>query len=82
MIMNSEIISRSKEISTFIQQYLESEKLTNIDPITATHWLIRGGFLKEVGTRPGSYLRNLCRKGLIIGAEKIGSKWQIMKIKN
>jgi hypothetical protein len=68
-------------ISRFIQQQLRARKMQAVDPVMATLWLIEAGLQKEIGTRPGSFLRSLCRKGLIAGAEKKGSKWQIRKIK-
>ena len=55
--------------------------MRSVDPVTATDWLIKEGLQKEIGTRPGSFLRSLCRKESIAGAEKHGSKWQIKQIK-
>jgi hypothetical protein len=71
---------KSAQISDFIQQRLRKLKLKDVDPVTATEWLIEAGFQEEIGTRPGSYLRSLCRKGLIAGAEKKESKWLIHKL--
>ncbi len=68
--MKISISEKSKEFSTFIQNQLRFYKLTSIDPVTATQWLIEEGLQNQIGTRPGSYLRSLCRKGLIAGAEK------------
>ena len=56
-------------------------KMKNVDPVTATDWLIENGLQKEIGTRPGRFLRSLCLRGVITGAEKCGSKWQIKKNK-
>ncbi len=72
---------RSEEISDFIQQQLRARNKKIIDPVTASSWLIEEGLQKEIGTRPGSFLRSLCRKGLIDGAEKKGSNWGIKRIK-
>ena len=66
-----------KKISLFIQHQLHVRKLKNVDPVTATYWLIKEGLQGQLGSRPGSYLRSLCRKGLIDGTEKTGSKWKI-----
>ena len=71
---------KSAQISDFIQQRLRKLNLKSVDPVTATEWLIDAGFQSEIGTRPGSYLRSLCRKGLIAGAEKKKSKWLIHKL--
>jgi hypothetical protein len=71
---------KSAQISDFIQQRLRKLKLKSVDPMTATEWLIEAGFQRDIGTRPGSYLRSLCRKGLIGGAEKKESKWLIHKL--
>lgn len=72
---------RSQQISNFIQQQLRTRQKELIDPVTATSWLIEAGLQKEFGTRPGSFLRGLCRKGLIEGADKKGSNWGIKRIK-
>ena len=69
--------SRPAEISNFIQQQLRARKMKIVDPVTATSWLIKKGLQDQIGTRPGSFLRSLCRKGLIAGARKQGAKWQI-----
>jgi hypothetical protein len=70
---------KPKQINTFIQSQLRILKIESIDPVTATQWLVKEGLLLQMGTRPGSYLRSLCRKRLIAGAKKIGSKWKIIK---
>lgn len=77
--MQSHATDRPARISTFIQKQLHARKMKSVDPVTATGWLIEGGFQNEIGTRPGSFLRSLCRKGVITGAEKHGPKWQIKK---
>jgi hypothetical protein len=64
-------------ISSYIQEQLRVRKLTYVDPVTATQWLIEAGLQDKLGSRPGSYLRTLCRKGLIVGATKTGSRWRI-----
>ena len=79
--MQSDTIDRPARISGFIQKQLRDRKMSCVDPVTATDWLIKKGLQQEIGTRPGSFLRSLCRKGLIAGAEKHGSKWQIKKHK-
>jgi len=71
--------NRIVKISGFIQQQLRARKMKSVDPVTATRWLITKGLQERLGTRPGSFLRSLCRKGLVAGAEKHGSKWQIKK---
>ncbi len=71
---------KSTQVSDFIQQRLRKLKLKSVDPVTATEWLIEAGFQTEMGTRPGSYLRSLCRKGVIGGAVKKGAKWSIHKL--
>lgn len=77
--MQSDTTSTPTKISAFIQQQLRAREMKSVDPVTATDWLIKRGLQKEIGTRPGSFLRSLCRKGVIAGAEKRGSKWQIRK---
>ena len=72
---------RVSQVSAFIQKQLRAGKMKNVDPVTATDWLIENGLQKEIGTRPGSFLRSLCLRGVITGAEKCGSKWQIKKNK-
>ena len=72
---------RVSQVSAFIQKQLRAGKMKNVDSITATVWLIEEGLEKEIGTRPGSFLRSLCRRGVIAGAEKRGSKWQTKKNK-
>jgi hypothetical protein len=62
-----------------IQKQLRVRKMKSVDPVTATDWLIEKRLQKDIGTRPGSFLRSLCRKGVIAGAEKHGSKWQIKR---
>lgn len=79
--MQSDTNDKPARISAFIQQQLRAREMKSVDPVTATSWLIEAGFQKEFGTRPGSFLRRLCREGLIAGAEKKGSKWQIQRVK-
>ena len=67
------------QVSAFIQKQLQARNMKSVDPVAATDWLIEKGLQKEIGARPGSFLRSLCRKGAITGAEKHGSKWQIKK---
>ena len=69
------------QVSAFIQKQLRRRKMKSVDPVTATAWLIKEGLQREVGTRPGSFLRSLCRKGVIAGAIKKESKWLIHKLK-
>jgi hypothetical protein len=79
--MQSNSTDRAAKISILIQQELRSRKMKSVDPATATNWLLKKGLQGKKGSRPGSFLRSLCRKGLIAGAEKHGSKWQIEKKK-
>ena len=69
--------TRSSQVSKCIQKELRARNLKTVDPVTATQWLIKAGLQEEIGTRPGSFLRSLCRKDLIAGAKKKGSKWEI-----
>jgi len=78
--MERKATHKSAQISEFIQQRLRKLNLKSVDPVTATEWLIETGFQSEIGTRPGSYLRSLCRKGVIDGAVKKQSKWLIHKL--
>ncbi len=73
--------NKRERVSTFIQKQLRVRKMESVDPVTATAWLIRAGLQTEIGTRPGSFLRSLCRKGLIAGAKKLGLKWKISRMK-
>jgi hypothetical protein len=77
--MRSHATDGPTAISAFIQKQLHARRMKSVDPVTATGWLIRRGLQKEIGTRPGSFLRSLCRRGVITGAEKHGPKWQIKK---
>ena len=68
------------QINTLIQERLRSQNLESTEPVTATKWLLEAGMRNEMETRPGSYLRSLCRKGQIEGAQKVGSKWVISRV--
>ena len=67
------------KINSIIQKNLRRRKLRVVTPIEATKWLIDAGIRKKMESRPGSYIRSLCRKGLIRGAKKEGSTWIIAK---
>ena len=67
------------EIDSFIQSQLRKRRLKEVNPVQASEWLVEEGLRKNVGSRPGGYLRGLCRRGLITGAKKEGSKWKILK---
>jgi hypothetical protein len=79
--MQSDATNGPAKISAFIQKQLRARKMKSVDPVTATEWLIKRGLQKDIGVRSGSFLRSLCRRGVIAGAEKHGSKWQIKKNK-
>jgi hypothetical protein len=79
--MQTDAANKPAQVSALIQRQLRSRNMNSVDPVTATSWLIEAGLQKEIGSRPGSYLRSLCRKGHITGAEKKGSNWQIQKVK-
>lgn len=64
-------------VNDLIQRRLRKEKLTRIDPVTATKWLIEAGLRQKLESRPGSYLRSLCRNKKIPGAKKSCSRWVI-----
>ena len=67
------------KINSIIQKNLRRRKLRVVTPIEVTKWLIGAGIRKKMESRPGSYIRSLCRKGLIRGAKKKGSTWIIAK---
>lgn len=78
-------MSNSKEslahpISSFIQDELRSRNLSEVDPVTATRWLVDAQLRDSIESRPGSFVRSLCRKGAIGGAEKKGQQWTIKRI--
>jgi hypothetical protein len=68
---------RAKKINDTIQTRLKKENKPAVDPVTATHWLIEAGLREAIETRPGSFLRRMCRRGLVLGAEKTGTSWKI-----
>jgi hypothetical protein len=68
---------RAGQINDTIQIRLKKESKTAVDPVTATHWLIDAGLRDALETRPGSFLRRMCRQGLVLGAEKTGTTWKI-----
>ncbi len=67
------------KVNSLIQKKLRKRKLKVVTPVEATKWLIKAGIRKQMESRPGSYIRSLCRKGLIRGAKKQGSTWIIAK---
>lgn len=66
-------------INTVIQNRLRKQRLKVVNPVTATEWLIKADLRERMESRPGSYLRSLCRQGKIQGAKKAGVKWRIRR---
>jgi len=60
-----------QDINNFIQAKMRELEIANVSPVEATNWLIEVGLREKIESRPGSYLRSLCRAGKIIGAEQI-----------
>jgi hypothetical protein len=72
--------SRSvQEINAFIQTKMSKLKITSVSPVEATRWLVEAGLREKVESRPGSYLRSLCRAGKITGAKQINRSWRISR---
>jgi len=69
----------NNQINNFIQTELKKHKLDSIDPVTATYWLVDAKIRNKIESRPGSYLRRMCRAGLIIGAKKLKLNWIITR---
>jgi len=65
------------QVNKVIQEGLRKKELKVVDPVTATKWLIKAGLRKKMESRPGAYLRSLCRQGKIKRAEKVGDNWKI-----
>ena len=68
-----------QKIDDFIQAKLRELGLKSVTPVEATHWLIEAGFREKLESRPGSYVRGLCRKGVITGAEQVNKSWRIKR---
>lgn len=68
-------------INSCIQRrLLDNKNGHGVDPVTATKWLIQEDIREKMDSRPGSYLRSLCRSGKILGAERDGKKWIIKRV--
>jgi len=66
-----------QEINSFIQAKMSELNVTSVNPVEATRWLVEVGLREKIESRPGSYLRSLCRAGKITGAEQINKSWRI-----
>jgi hypothetical protein len=66
-----------QEINAFIQTKMSELNVTSVSPVEATRWLVEAGLREKIESRPGSYLRSLCRAGKITGAEQINKSWKI-----
>lgn len=66
-----------QEIDAFIQAKMSELNVTSVSPVEATRWLVEAGLREKIESRPGSYLRSLCRASKITGAEQINKSWRI-----
>jgi hypothetical protein len=69
-----------EEINDFIQKKLKQLNIKSASPVEATRWLIDAGLRDKMNSRPGSYLRVLCRKGKIKGAQQQNKSWTIKRL--
>lgn len=68
-----------QSINNLIQSKMRESNITSVGPVEATRWLVDGRLREKIESRPGSYLRSLCRAGKITGAKQINKKWWIHK---
>jgi hypothetical protein len=66
-------------INDFIQAKMKEMHIDSVTPVQATKWLVEAGLREKIESRPGIYLRKLCRKGKIVGAEQIDRSWIIKR---
>lgn len=65
-------------INQFLQARLKSSKLKYVGAIEAAEWLDTAGILRDSSTRPGKPLRDLLRKGKLIGQrQESNGRWFI-----
>lgn len=74
MVENSQSL---QELNAFIQTKMNELNVTSVSPVEATGWLVKAGLREKIESRPGSYLRSLCRAGRITGAEQVNKSWRI-----
>lgn len=72
----------AQKIDDFIQAKMKEMHVESVTPVEATRWLIEAGLREKLESRPGIYLRRLCREGKITGAEQINKSWFIKRIKS
>lgn len=65
------------EINDFIQDKMKELNVESVNPVVATHWLVEAGLKEKIESRPGCYIRKLCREGKVMGAEQINKLWKI-----
>jgi len=70
---------RIQRIDDFIQAKMRQLNTRDVGPVEATKWLVEEGLRNKIESRPGAYLRRLCRAGKIMGAEKINKTWRIKR---
>ena len=68
------------EINDFIQKKMQQLNIEGVSPVEATRWLVQARLHGKMDSRPGSYIRSLCRRGRIRGAEQHNKSWIIKKI--
>ena len=66
-----------QKINDFIQAKMKEMGPESVTPVEATRWLVEAGLRGKIESRPGSYIRGLCRKGKITGAKQINKSWLI-----
>jgi hypothetical protein len=67
------------ELNEFIQTRLKKLNLESVSPVDATKWLLKEGVREKMESRPGAYIRKLCRTGKIKGAEQKDGLWRIKR---
>ena len=69
-----------EQINDFIQAKLRESKIESASPVEITYWLVEAGLRGKIESRPGSYIRSLCRKGKIRGSEQKDKSWRIRQV--
>jgi hypothetical protein len=71
-------MSAQSSIETFVQEELSRRSLNSVTAVDAARWLDHAGLLKDSRTRPGKPLRDLLRRGDILGQrQEVNGRWFI-----
>ena len=68
-----------EKINEFIQTRLKKLNLESVSPVDVAKWLVEEGLREKIESRPGGYIRRLCRAGKIRGAEQKDRLWRIKR---